>query len=153
MLQHVPSLPNMGCFCPLLLTKARKGQNMIHLIGDYYLCADKYQYILAKPVQRGAGRISMNGARYCVTLQEAVATAANLALREGVAIPTSADLRESGQIEQDADAIILLASDVAIKDHPERKYYFGLAKNKEGDTGDLLITFNKPIQRFEEYEW
>lgn len=48
---------------------------------------------------------------------------------------------------------ILLASDVAIKDHPERKYYFGLAKNKEGDTGDLLITFNKPIQRFEEYEW
>ena len=67
--------------------------------------------------------------------------------------PTSADLRESGQIEQDADAIILLASDVAIKDHPERKYYFGLAKNKEGDTGDLLITFNKPIQRFEEYEW
>ena len=69
------------------------------------------------------------------------------------AIPTSADLRESGQIEQDADAIILLASDVAIKDHPERKYYFGLAKNKEGDTGDLLITFNKPIQRFEEYEW
>lgn len=69
------------------------------------------------------------------------------------AIPTSADLRESGQIEQDADAIILLASDVVIKDHPERKYYFGLAKNKEGDTGDLLITFNKPIQRFEEYEW
>lgn len=67
--------------------------------------------------------------------------------------PTAADLRESGQIEQDADAIILLASDVAIKDHPERKYYFGLAKNKEGDTGDLLITFNKPIQRFEEYEW
>ena len=73
--------------------------------------------------------------------------------RGGVDAPKVQDLKESGQIEQDADAIILLASDVAIKDHPERKYYFGLAKNKEGDTGDLLITFNKPIQRFEEYEW
>lgn len=95
MLQHAPSLPNMGCFCPLLLTKARKGQNMIHLIGDYYLSADKYQYILAKPVRRGAGRISMNGARYCVTLQEAVATAANLALREGVASGEIASLQDA----------------------------------------------------------
>ncbi len=68
---------------------------MIHLIGDYYLSADKYQHILAKPVRRGAGRISMNGARYCVTLQEAVATAANLALREGVASGEIASLQDA----------------------------------------------------------
>ena len=68
-------------------------------------------------------------------------------------IPHNTDLRESGQIEQDADAIILLASDVTIKDHPEQKYYFGLSKNKEGQTSERPIRFNKQIQRFEEYEW
>lgn len=63
------------------------------------------------------------------------------------ATPTNSDLRESGQIEQDADAIILLSSD-----NPD-KYLFRLSKNKEGEIGDLPITFNKQIQRFQEYTW
>ncbi len=63
------------------------------------------------------------------------------------ATPTNSDLRESGQIEQDADAIILLSGD-----NPE-KYLFRLSKNKEGEIGDLPITFNKQIQRFQEYTW
>lgn len=54
---------------------------------------------------------------------------------------------ESGQIEQDADAIILLSGD-----NPD-KYLFRLSKNKEGEIGDLPITFNKQIQRFQEYTW
>lgn len=61
--------------------------------------------------------------------------------------PTNADLRESGQIEQDADGIILLSAD-----KPD-SYLFRLSKNKEGGIGDLPITFNKQIQRFEEYSW
>lgn len=63
------------------------------------------------------------------------------------ATPTNSDLRESGQIEQDADAIILLSGD-----NPD-KYLFRLSKNKEGKIGDLPITFNKQIQRFQEYTW
>ena len=63
------------------------------------------------------------------------------------ATPTNSDLRESGQIEQDADAIILLSGD-----NPD-KYLFRLNKNKEGEIGDLPITFNKQIQRFQEYTW
>ena len=63
------------------------------------------------------------------------------------ATPTNSDLRESGQIEQDADAIILLSGD-----NPD-KYLFRLSKNKEGGIGDLPITFNKQIQRFQEYTW
>lgn len=63
------------------------------------------------------------------------------------ATPTNSDLRESGQIEQDADAIILLSGD-----NPD-KYLFRLSKNKEGGIGDLPITFNKQIQRFQEYNW
>lgn len=58
--------------------------------------------------------------------------------------PTNADLKESGQIEQDCDAIILLSGD-------SDPYFFGLTKNKEGEVGRLPISFNKLIQRFEEY--
>lgn len=63
------------------------------------------------------------------------------------ATPTNSDLRENGQIEQDADAIILLSGDNS------DKYLFRLSKNKEGEIGDLPITFNKQIQRFQEYTW
>lgn len=37
-------------------------------------------------------------------------------------------------------------------DNPD-KYLFRLSKNKEGEIGDLPITFNKQIQRFQEYTW
>lgn len=54
--------------------------------------------------------------------------------------PTLSDLRESGQLEQDADAAILLGG----AEHP-----FILAKNKEGEAGIWFnIVFDKKKQRF-----
>ena len=54
--------------------------------------------------------------------------------------PTLSDLRESGQLEQDADAAILLGG----AEHP-----FILAKNKEGEAGTWFnIEFDKEKQRF-----
>lgn len=55
--------------------------------------------------------------------------------------PSTADLKESGQLEQDADAILLLSGD-------EAKYQAILAKNKEGRVGEIPLTFDKPRQRF-----
>lgn len=55
--------------------------------------------------------------------------------------PTTADLKESGQLEQDADAIILLGG-------PGSEHPFALAKNKEGRTGDFQVRFDKEKQRF-----
>lgn len=55
--------------------------------------------------------------------------------------PTNADLRESGQIEQDADAILLLSADGS-------SYFSVLSKNKEGRVGDVHLEFDKPVQRF-----
>ena len=55
--------------------------------------------------------------------------------------PTNADLRESGQIEQDADAILLLSADGS-------SYFSVLSKNKEGRVGDVHLEFDKSIQRF-----
>lgn len=57
------------------------------------------------------------------------------------AAPSAADLKESGQLEQDADAILLLSGD-------EAKYQAILAKNKEGRVGEIPLTFDKPRQRF-----
>lgn len=55
--------------------------------------------------------------------------------------PSTADLKESGQLEQDADAILLLSGD-------EAKYQAILAKNKEGRVGEIPLIFDKPRQRF-----
>ena len=57
------------------------------------------------------------------------------------ASPSTADLKESGQLEQDADAILLLSGD-------DEKYQAILAKNKEGRIGEIPLTFDKPRQRF-----
>lgn len=69
------------------------------------------------------------------------------------ATPTNSDLRESGQIEQDADAIILLAQNVTTKKRPEPHYHFALEKNKEGNVGSLDITFQMETQQFKECVW
>ena len=57
------------------------------------------------------------------------------------ASPSTADLKESGQLEQDADAILLLSND-------GEEYQAILAKNKEGRVGEIPLTFDKPRQRF-----
>lgn len=57
------------------------------------------------------------------------------------ASPSTADLKESGQLEQDADAILLLSDD-------GEEYQAILAKNKEGRVGEIPLTFDKPHQRF-----
>ena len=66
--------------------------------------------------------------------------------------PSMSDLRESGQIEQDADAILLLSgktdNDTGI--YADRTLY--LAKNKEGETGKVDLIFRGDYQKFEEKE-
>lgn len=57
------------------------------------------------------------------------------------ASPSTADLKESGQLEQDADAILLLSDD-------GEEYQAILAKNKEGRVGEIPLAFDKPRQRF-----
>lgn len=82
------------------------------------------------------------------TTEILVVALAQLNRNSAQSLPTVADLKESGQIEQDADAILLLANDVTTQNRPEKHYHCSLEKNKEGDLWTLPITFDKEHQRF-----
>lgn len=61
--------------------------------------------------------------------------------------PVIADLRESGQLEQDADIILLGYRDKTDQDAPT---LIEIAKNRNGATGDAELFFNKRTTNFRE---
>lgn len=67
--------------------------------------------------------------------------------------PRLSDLRESGSIEQDADLVgLLYKPDAGEDDEPEGDgipVNFLIAKQRNGPTGDVNLTFLKPYTRFE----
>ncbi|MCK6392072.1 DnaB-like helicase C-terminal domain-containing protein [Zoogloea sp.] len=68
--------------------------------------------------------------------------------------PTLADLRDSGEIEQDADIVAMLHRESEYRDSPELE---GLAhllirKNRNGPTGECLLTFDGPLMRLADYD-
>ena len=63
--------------------------------------------------------------------------------------PSMEDLRESGQIEQDADVILLMHK---IVNETEVQVDINIAKNKEGETGIVPMRFHGRSQRFSEIE-
>ena len=69
--------------------------------------------------------------------------------RAGTGEPTMENLRESGQIEQDADIILLLHAPE--DDDPTQRQVI-IAKNKEGQTGSVKLHFQGEYQRFSEIE-
>lgn len=64
--------------------------------------------------------------------------------------PTMRDLRESGQIEQDADLILLLYQPDSKPNSASR--YLDIAKNKEGQVGRIYLSFAGVKQRFSQTE-
>jgi len=70
--------------------------------------------------------------------------------------PRLSDLRESGSIEQDADVVGLLwredyyADDEESKKETEGKAELVIAKQRNGPTGDVPLTFLKQFTRFED---
>lgn len=61
--------------------------------------------------------------------------------------PRLSDLRDSGQIEQDADLVLFLHADKGDHQKPERKFI--LAKNRNGECGSWDMIFQLAFQRFE----
>jgi replicative DNA helicase len=70
--------------------------------------------------------------------------------------PRISDLRESGSIEQDADVILLLATKQNSEDNPTvpqaaREREVIIAKQRNGPTGSVTMTFLPEYTRFETY--
>jgi len=73
--------------------------------------------------------------------------------------PRLSDLRESGSIEQDADVVLLLSKPKESRGRDEQepedqiaiKLELIIAKNRNGPIGELALTFNKRLTRFENY--
>jgi replicative DNA helicase len=67
--------------------------------------------------------------------------------------PVMSDLRESGAIEQDADMILLIYRDeVYNKETPKKGVAdIDLAKHRNGETGEIRLTFRGANSRFENY--
>ncbi len=69
-------------------------------------------------------------------------------------VPMMSDLRESGAIEQDADMIGLLYRSAYYAEDDEEREVVGtdanlaLAKNRNGPTGDIPLTFTAELMRF-----
>jgi probable plasmid replicative DNA helicase len=69
--------------------------------------------------------------------------------REGNGVPSLIHLRDSGQIEQDADAVLFLHR----REKEDQDRDLIIAKNKEGQTGCIRLGFDGEIQRFAEVEY
>ena len=69
--------------------------------------------------------------------------------RDGKGVPNITHLRESGQIEQDADVILMLHAPEGIESQ-QRDVILG--KNKEGEVGAVKMFFNGAEQRFSELD-
>lgn len=66
--------------------------------------------------------------------------------------PVLSDLRESGEIEQHADAVVFLSP--APQQSNEWEVWtidVGVRKNRNGPTGDLQLCYRRPVLRFENY--
>lgn len=116
----------------------------------------RYQLIIIDYVQLiqsgGSNRteqvtnISLALHRMAQDMQVTVVALSQLKRKTDDSAPDSSDLRESGQLEQDADIIMQLQLEK--KDHPEGNRFLYITKNKEGTTPRILLAFDGKHQRF-----
>ncbi|MBS0357540.1 MAG: replicative DNA helicase [Proteobacteria bacterium] len=68
--------------------------------------------------------------------------------------PILADLRDSGEVEQDADIVAMLHRESMHRDAPEWEglSHLLVRKNRNGPTGECLLSFDGPLMRLTDHE-
>lgn len=100
------------------------------------------------------GRISRNLKNLAGVLQVAVVAPTQLNRKsesrggDAKGTPQLHDLRESGNLEQDADVVMLLSRDPMGKKPEDTRLH--IAKNRKGETGKITMVFNTLTTRFEQ---
>lgn len=119
-----------------------------------------YQIIIIDYVQllasSGANRteqvtnISLALHRMAQDMQVTIVALSQLKRKGDDSTPESSDLRESGQLEQDADIIMMLK--LENKDQPDGNRKMYITKNKEGTCPMILLAFDGKHQTFTKAE-
>ena len=116
--------------------------------GYEVIIVDYLQIVSAK----GSGRyeqvtnVSIELHNIAQSLGVTVLALAQLSRTEGDRQPRNSDLRESGQIEQDADVILMMQLENHSNPSGPRNLF--VTKNKEGKHSKILLTFDGKYQRF-----
>ena len=90
--------------------------------------------------------ISLTLHRMAQDMSVTILALSQLKRKDSDSTPDSSDLRESGQLEQDADVIIMLKLEDADRPDGNRKLY--ITKNKEGTCPMITLEFDGKHQRF-----
>ena len=98
-------------------------------------------------ISRGLQQLAHGTGRLVVALSQL--TRAEYTDKHEPIEPTMSALRESGQIEQDADVILLLYLEESNRPENSRRV-LKIAKNKEGTRGRVYLVFDGQYQRFRE---
>jgi replicative DNA helicase len=129
-----------------LNTIRAKAREMVRVHGARALFLDYIQLVpqtdAKQPFRLHMGEVSMALKQLARELEVPVVVAAQLGRNAEGKEPTLADFKESGQLEQDADAAIL------IHHHEEHGSRLIVAKNKDGPRGKVQVTFHKAHMRF-----
>lgn len=125
--------------------------------GMDLLVVDYLQYLadVAKGQSEAVrvGRISRNLKSLAGVLDIPVLSPVQLSRRpehrtgENQGIPTLADLRDSGNLEQDADIVLLISRKITVT---PGEAVLHIAKNRKGETGAMPLSFNVTTTQFEE---
>ena len=116
--------------------------------GYEIIVVDYLQIVSAKGSNRyeQVTNVSIELHNIAQSLGVTVLALAQLSRTEGDRQPINSDLRESGQIEQDADVILMMQLENHSNPSGPRNLF--VTKNKEGQHSKVLLTFDGKYQRF-----
>jgi replicative DNA helicase len=141
-----------------LCTKLKQKKQLDILVVDYIGLLDSTQYQGQRTnqigyISRKLKQIAMDLKIPVIALSQLnrnVVDKANGKMRE----PTLSDLRDSGSIEQDANAVIFIHSLSKDTDNFDDRYLkLLIAKNRNGSVGKVLMNFQPNVLRFREGEF